>query len=93
VAERIWGYLADNFYLRVCVARLGERIEADPARPAFIVTGPGVGNRLVVSNAASSRLNKIHLARAGLTVRVAGEKSHRRRWFFILAKPEKPDAA
>jgi two-component system KDP operon response regulator KdpE len=32
-------------YLRVFVAQLRQKVEAAPARPVLIVTGPGVGYR------------------------------------------------
>ncbi len=46
--ERVWGgYAAENSrQLRVYINYLRRKIEDDPARPAFLVTEPGVGYRL-----------------------------------------------
>jgi two-component system KDP operon response regulator KdpE len=46
---QIWGPNAvdQTHYLRVHLAHLREKIEDDPARPALIVTEPGVGYRLI----------------------------------------------
>ncbi|MGB4781077.1 winged helix-turn-helix domain-containing protein, partial [Candidatus Methylomirabilis sp.] len=33
-------------YLRVYVAQLRRKLEADPARPRYLLTEPGVGYRL-----------------------------------------------
>ena len=45
---QVWGPNAagQSHYLRVYMARLRERLEADPARPRLINTEPGVGYRL-----------------------------------------------
>ena len=45
-----WRPDADNLYLRVYVARLREKIEADPARPVSLITEPAVGYRFVVGS-------------------------------------------
>ena len=47
--REVWGPNAESqsHYLRVYVARLREKLEADPARPALILTEPGIGYRLV----------------------------------------------
>ncbi|HEX4263146.1 MAG TPA: response regulator [Verrucomicrobiae bacterium] len=47
--REIWGPNAENqnHYLRVYVARLREKLEADPGRPALLLTEPGIGYRLV----------------------------------------------
>jgi two-component system KDP operon response regulator KdpE len=47
--REIWGPNAENqsHYLRVYVARLREKMEADPSRPALLLTEPGIGYRLV----------------------------------------------
>ncbi len=44
----VWGgsYEIESHLLRVNVSNLRRKIEADPARPSFIVTEPGVGYRL-----------------------------------------------
>lgn len=46
--ERVWGsYATENSrQLRVYINYLRRKIEDDPARPAFLVTEPGVGYRL-----------------------------------------------
>ncbi len=48
--REVWGmeYAEETHYLRVYIAQLRQKLEADPARPQIIVTEPGVGYRLVV---------------------------------------------
>jgi two-component system KDP operon response regulator KdpE len=48
----VWGtsYEADAHLLRVNISNLRRKIEADPARPRYIVTEPGVGYRLKTSD-------------------------------------------
>jgi two-component system, OmpR family, KDP operon response regulator KdpE len=43
----VWGpeYAAESQYLRVYIPQLRRKVEADPTRPRFIVTEPGVGYR------------------------------------------------
>lgn len=45
--REVWGpeYGSEDHYLHVYVARLRKKIEADPQRPQYIVTEPGVGYR------------------------------------------------
>jgi two-component system KDP operon response regulator KdpE len=45
--ERVWGptYEGETHYLRQYMARLRHKLEADPARPAHLVTEPGMGYR------------------------------------------------
>ncbi len=43
--ERLWGDYGDRHTLTVHVGRLREKIEADPANPAYIATVWGVGYR------------------------------------------------
>jgi two-component system KDP operon response regulator KdpE len=45
----VWGpeYGDENHYVRVYMAQLRHKIEAEPARPRYIRTEPGVGYRLV----------------------------------------------
>ncbi|HZR35534.1 MAG TPA: response regulator [Nevskia sp.] len=47
----VWGTENDDdvVYLRVYIRQLRGKLEADPARPALILTEPGVGYRLQVS--------------------------------------------
>mgnify|MGYP000444518086 FL=1 len=49
--REVWGSDNDDdvVYLRVYVRQLRGKLEADPARPALILTEPGVGYRLKVS--------------------------------------------
>jgi len=47
--HEVWGpeYGDENHYVRVYVAQLRRKIEADPARPRYLRTEPGVGYRLM----------------------------------------------
>ncbi len=47
--HEVWGppYTAQTHYLRVYMGQLRHKLEADPARPRFLLTEPGVGYRLV----------------------------------------------
>ena len=49
--NQVWGpsYLEESQYLRVFVAQLRKKIEADPNRPTHIVTESGVGYRFVAN--------------------------------------------
>ena len=49
--REVWGpgYDQDANLLRVNISKLRHKIEADPARPRYIVTEPGVGYRLRVA--------------------------------------------
>ncbi len=51
ILKEVWGpnYAEQTHYLRVYMAHLREKIEADPGRPELLLTEPGVGNRLVAS--------------------------------------------
>jgi two-component system KDP operon response regulator KdpE len=46
--REVWGpgHTAQHHYLRVYMAQLRHKIEADPARPRLLITEPGVGYRL-----------------------------------------------
>jgi two-component system KDP operon response regulator KdpE len=46
--REVWGPAAETqrHYLRVYMAQLRHKLEADPARPALLLTEPGVGYRL-----------------------------------------------
>jgi two-component system KDP operon response regulator KdpE len=48
ILRDVWGvsYATQTHYVRVHMAELRKKIEADPARPQLIVTEPGVGYRL-----------------------------------------------
>ena len=39
-------YGSESHYLHVYVARLRKKLEADPQRPRYLITEPGVGYRL-----------------------------------------------
>lgn len=47
--QQVWGpdYGSESHYLHVYVARLRKKIEADPQKPRYLVTEPGVGYRLL----------------------------------------------
>jgi len=49
--REVWGpaYEEQTHYLRVYVAHLREKLEADPARPQLLTTEPGIGYRLLVA--------------------------------------------
>ena len=44
----MWGpaHTEQAHYLRVYMAQLRRKLEADPARPRYLLTEPGVGYRL-----------------------------------------------
>jgi two-component system, OmpR family, KDP operon response regulator KdpE len=46
--KEVWGanYANQSHYVRVYMAQLRQKIEADPARPRLLLTEPGVGYRL-----------------------------------------------
>jgi two-component system KDP operon response regulator KdpE len=46
--EEVWGaeYVDSPHYLRIYMQHLRHKLEADPARPRFLLTEPGVGYRL-----------------------------------------------
>jgi two-component system, OmpR family, KDP operon response regulator KdpE len=47
VLREVWGpHVTEAHYVRVHMAELRKKIEADPARPHLLVTEPGVGYRL-----------------------------------------------
>ncbi|MBL8133540.1 MAG: response regulator [Anaerolineae bacterium] len=50
ILREVWGreYEHETHYLRVYFAQLRQKLEADPARPALILTEPGIGYRLKV---------------------------------------------
>jgi two-component system KDP operon response regulator KdpE len=45
--KEVWGppYVNETQYLRVYLAQLRHKLEADPARPEFLINEPGVGYR------------------------------------------------
>lgn len=46
--QEVWGpeYGAETYYLRVHVAHIRSKLEADASRPHYLITEPGVGYRL-----------------------------------------------
>ena len=48
--HEVWGpnYGDQTHYLRVYIAHLREKLEAEPSKPTLLMTEPGVGYRLVV---------------------------------------------
>jgi two-component system KDP operon response regulator KdpE len=48
ILKEVWGpnYADESHYLRVFVHQLRHKVEADPARPKYLVTEAGVGYRL-----------------------------------------------
>ncbi|NTU43440.1 MAG: response regulator [Nitrospirales bacterium] len=48
--REVWGqsYTGQTEYLRVYMAQLRRKLEADPARPRFLINEPGVGYRLKI---------------------------------------------
>jgi two-component system KDP operon response regulator KdpE len=48
ILKEVWGaaYAAQTHYVRVHMAELRKKIEAEPSRPKLLVTEPGVGYRL-----------------------------------------------
>lgn len=53
VLREVWGpeYVEETHYLRVYLANLRRKLEADPANPKLFITEPGVGYRLRVLEA------------------------------------------
>jgi two-component system KDP operon response regulator KdpE len=49
ILREVWGpgHENDTHYLRVYIAHLRDKLEADPAQPRHLITEPGVGYRLV----------------------------------------------
>jgi len=52
ILRQVWGpqYEEETPYLRVYVAQLRRKLEADPANPTLLITEPGVGYRLVTDS-------------------------------------------
>ena len=50
LTQQVWGTACDVQYLRIYVRQLRQKIEADPERPAHILTETGVGYRLRVQD-------------------------------------------
>ena len=50
ILREVWGpdYVEETHYLRVYLAHLRRKLEADPTQPKLLLTEPGVGYRLAV---------------------------------------------
>jgi two-component system KDP operon response regulator KdpE len=50
--QEVWGpgYAHETHYLRVYMGQLRHKLEAEPARPRYLVTEPGVGYRLQIDD-------------------------------------------
>ena len=48
--KEVWGpsYAGEDHYLRVYMGQLRHKLEADPTRPHYLITEPGVGYRLKI---------------------------------------------
>ncbi len=48
--KEVWGpgYVEETQYLRVYIGQLRQKLQRDPAEPAYLITEPGVGYRLRV---------------------------------------------
>lgn len=53
ILREVWGpdYIDQTQYLRVYMAHLREKLEAEPSKPSLLLTEPGVGYRLVQTEA------------------------------------------
>lgn len=49
ILREVWGpdYIEQTQYLRVYMAHLREKLEAEPSKPSLLLTEPGIGYRLV----------------------------------------------
>ena len=52
--QKVWGeqYFSEKEYLRVFIGRLRKKIEPDPENPVYILTDPGVGYHLAVTESS-----------------------------------------
>lgn len=62
----IWGseHITDTGYLRLYVAQLRKKLEADPSKPRFLLTEPGMGYRLE-PDPADGRADEIGIGGTG----------------------------
>jgi two-component system KDP operon response regulator KdpE len=57
--REVWGPAAtDVQYLRIYIRQLRQKIEAEPERPSFILTEPGIGYRLHLAAEAAAALGQ-----------------------------------
>ncbi|HTX90473.1 MAG TPA: response regulator [Anaerolineales bacterium] len=61
--HQVWGeaYSADSHLLRVNISNLRRKIEADPSRPRYVMTEPGVGYRLRILEAAAAPREQLRI--------------------------------
>ena len=52
ILREVWGpnYVEQTHYLRVYIAHLREKLEAEPSKPKLITTEAGVGYRFVAES-------------------------------------------
>jgi two-component system KDP operon response regulator KdpE len=57
----VWGpnYIDESHYLRIYMGQLRHKLEADPTRPRYIITEPGVGYRLKTEYPENDKFNDI----------------------------------
>lgn len=55
ILKEVWGdaHVEDTQYLRVFVGQLREKIEKDPSMPVLLITEPGIGYRMEISEIKS----------------------------------------
>lgn len=56
ILKEVWGvaHTEDLQYLRVYISQVREKIEADPNKPQYIITEPGIGYRMEVAAGAEA---------------------------------------
>ena len=57
----VWGpnYVDECHYLRIYMGQLRHKLEADPTRPRYIITEPGVGYRLKIEYPENDKFNDV----------------------------------
>ena len=56
--QEVWGPVSQDLHiLRVNISNLRKKLESDPGRPAFLVTEPRVGYRLIVEGPPAHEIN------------------------------------
>jgi two-component system KDP operon response regulator KdpE len=63
--KEVWGpgYAKESHYLRIYMGQLRRKLEADAARPEFLITVPGVGYRLKIESRPIKRSLRINNVR------------------------------